>query len=133
MKKGGHLNALLVEILIAVLFFALSATVILETFATSRSQTSRAGLVNAAMGAGQDLAERLYAAVDAGGLLEEEGFAFGGDAWEKDFGEYRMRVQIDGEPTAAGMLRRMEVSALEGDESLFALPCSRYFPEEAAQ
>ena len=44
MKKRNGSNVLLVEILLAVLFFMLSATVLVQVFGTSRSLTVRSGV-----------------------------------------------------------------------------------------
>ena len=70
--KVNHLNALLVEILMAVLFFALSATVILQAFASSHDMGNRSNLAAAALNRGQNLAEQLYAADDMEALLAAE-------------------------------------------------------------
>ena len=49
MGNRNRSNVLLVEILIAVLFFMLSATVLVQVFATARSMTRRAGVENRAL------------------------------------------------------------------------------------
>ena len=45
MKSGSRSNALLVELLIVVMFFMLSSTVLLQVFATARTQSDRAALM----------------------------------------------------------------------------------------
>ena len=52
-------NVLLVEILIAVLFFMLSATVLVRVFVTARNMTVRAGVETRALAEAQNVAEAL--------------------------------------------------------------------------
>ena len=64
-------NVLLVEILIAVLFFMLSATVLVRVFVTARNMTLRAGVETQALAEAQNVAETLYAAEDPAEALEQ--------------------------------------------------------------
>ena len=74
MKSGSRSNALLVELLIVVMFFMLSSTVLLELYATSRNQSARAGALTQALNEAQNVADRLYTAQDADAALAEMGF-----------------------------------------------------------
>ena len=49
MRNNNRSNILLVEILIAVLFFMLSATVLMRVFVTARNMTVRSGVEAAAL------------------------------------------------------------------------------------
>ena len=49
MKSGNRSNALLVELLIVVMFFMLSSTVLLQVFSTARNQSRRAELMTDAL------------------------------------------------------------------------------------
>ena len=64
MRNRNRSNVLLVEILIAVLFFMLSATVLVRVFVTARNMTVRSGVESVAVADAQNVAESLYAAGD---------------------------------------------------------------------
>ncbi len=130
MAKHNQLRALLVEILIAVLFFALSATTLLEVFVGARNQSVRAEVTNEALFAAQNLSDRLYSAEDAEALLTQEGFLQEQDAWTLDCGDYALAVTLGEESVTGGTLRSARVSAQYGDETLLTLPGARYTPEE---
>jgi len=132
MGKGNRMNALLVEILIAVLFFALSATVILETFVAAHGLSEEAGRQSNALADAQNWVGRIYAADDVPALLEEAGFAADAGVWTLDCGEYTLTVALAEETLSAGTLATAEVQAANGDETLITLPCSRYIPGEVA-
>ncbi len=118
------------EILIAVLFFALSATTLLEVFVGARNQSVRAEVTNEALFAAQNLADRLYSAEDAEALLTQEGFVKGQDAWTLDCGGYALTVTLEEESVTGGALRSAQVSAQYRGDTLLTLPGARYMPEE---
>ncbi len=132
MARHDRHSALLMEILMAVLFFALSATVLLEGFAAAHEQSTRAGLSALALNDAQSLCDRLYATPDAQALLQGDGFAQEPDGWTLPCDGYRLVVQLTNEQTAAGTLRIAQVSAVlyNKEETLFTLPCARYLPGE---
>lgn len=132
MEKHNQLRSLLVEILIAVLFFALSATVLLEVFVGARGKSDRAAVTNEALFAAQNLADTLYCAEDAEALLAREGFTEREDGWMRESGAYALTVTLDEEHFAGGALRRASVRAWYGGETILTLPCARYQPEEVA-
>ncbi len=131
MDRNNHLSTLLVELLIAVLFFALSATVLLEMFVVSRSQSAYAGLCGEALCEAQNLADELYAADDPQALLTQEGFAEAKGVYTRANGALTLAVTLRERQMQAGTLREAEILALRGDEMLVRLPCSRYMPGEA--
>ena len=134
MVKKNRSNVLLVEILIAVLFFMLSATVLIQVFATSRNMTVRANVETAALAQAQNVAETLCLAADPGEELTEMGFAASHGAWTYDYGDYTIYVSGTDVPTQTGMLWDGEIRAFlktrnvdvqrAGDLELFSLPCS---------
>lgn len=130
--KVNHLNALLVEIMMAVLFFALSAAVILELFTAAHGRSTEARLSSEALGRVRNLTERLCAADDPGALLESEGFEAADALWRMDAGEYVLTVDVDFEETGAGALMRAEVAAAQEGGVLISLPCAKYIPGEVA-
>ena len=136
MKKKSQSNVLLVEILIAVLFFMLSATVLVRVFVGARNMTVRAGVESVAVSEAQNVAETLYAAKDIDQTMRDMGFLSSHGAWTKDYGEYTLYVKGEASETEAGTLWTGEVSAFyklrnpdnarQEDEQLFSLPCTRY-------
>ena len=130
MTKHNQLRALLVEILIAVLFFALSATTLLEVFVGAHTQSVRAEVTNEALFAAQNLADRLYSAEDAEALLTQDGFLKEENAWTLDCGAYALAVTLGEERAAGGAIRSAQVLAQYGEDTLLSLPSVRYTPEE---
>ena len=136
MRRKNGSNILLMEILIAVLFFMLSATVLMRVFSTARNMTVRAGVETEALAEAQDVAEALYAAGDIDAALEEMAFRNSHGTWLKDCGEYSLYVAGEERAAGAGMLWSGSVSAYyklrdpdatrQADEELFSLTCTRY-------
>lgn len=136
MKSGNRSNVLLVEILIAVLFFMLSATVLVRVFITARNMTVRSGVESVAISEAQNVAEALYAADDIDATLADMGFVSSHGAWSQDRGDYTLYVMGSETSTDAGRLWSGSVSAFyklrnpddvrAQDEQLFSLTCTRY-------
>lgn len=136
MRNRNRSNVLLVEILIAVLFFMLSATVLVRVFVTARNMTVRSGVETAALSEAQNVAETLYAAEDVDATLEALQFKSSHGTWSKDCGDYTLYVTGGVEPTNAGAFWSGSVSAFYklrnpdqarmADEELFSLPCVKY-------
>lgn len=130
MKTANRSNALLVELLIVVMFFMLSSTVLLQVFLTARNQSERAGAITRALNDAQGVADRLYAAKDADAALaalRDMGFDFDAAAGSRlDRGDYTLLVHRDTEDREAGLMHLYTVSACQGDEELFTLPVARY-------
>ena len=131
MSKSRSQNVLLVEIMIAVLFFALCSTVILETFVAAREYSRRAGIQNEALVELQDLAERLYVEKETDRLMEAEGFEPSDEGWRLEAGDYIIEVEFAQEEAPAGILNTAQLRALYGDKLLAELPWARYIPGEA--
>lgn len=136
MGNNNRSNVLLVEILIAVLFFMLSATVLVRVFATSKSMTARSGVETQALTQAQNVAETILAADDPEAALAEMQFISYHGAWTRDCGEYTLYVSGETESTEAGELWDGQVSAYykkrdasaarPEDQLLFTLPCAQY-------
>ena len=133
MGNGRRQNALLVEIIIAVLFFALSATVILDVFATAYLQTTYADACNAAISDAQNVAARVYTGDDPETVLTAEGFVGEDNIWQREGEGYTLMVELTQTVTEAGHLRTAYVTAMRGEDAIVELPCSRYIPEGVAQ
>lgn len=130
MNGSRSQRTLLTEIMIAVLFFALCATVLMETFATAYRYSTRAGVDSMAMTEAQDLAERLYAAGDRDELLKQSGFVRDESRWVKDGGDYRLEVSMGAEDMPVGMLDTVAIRAFREDALIVELPGARYTPQE---
>ena len=136
MRNRNRSNVLLVEILIAVLFFMLSATVLIRVFATARNMTVRSGVESRAIADAQNVAEALYAADDVDQTLSDLGFYSSHGAWSIDRGDYSLYIDGSSAPAGAGELWTGTVSAFyklrnpddvrAQDEQLFSLICTRY-------
>ena len=133
MGNGRRQNALLVEIIIAVLFFALSATVILEVFSTSYLQSTYAEACNDAVAEAQNLAALIYVCDAPDVLLESEGFALEGDIWQREEEHYVLQVALDITQSDSGEMRKAQITALRGEKEILELPCAHYISREVAQ
>ncbi|MBE5804849.1 MAG: hypothetical protein E7316_10110 [Clostridiales bacterium] len=132
MKQNGRGNALLVELLIVVLFFMLAATTLMEIFGAAKQNSSRAGACSTAIMQAQNMVEQLYAADDMQAGLAALGFTQDEETWRMDCDGYELTVVCADEQTAAGTLRRAEITARYGGEKLFTLPATRYIPGEVS-
>ena len=126
MKTHNRSNALLVELMIVILFFMLSATILLQVFAASTNQSRNADITTRALTGAQNTADRLYAAPDAQKALGDMGFERKGDIWTLTGDGYVLSVSAQSETLAAGTMLRYTVDACIGDDKLFTLPVSRY-------
>lgn len=133
MSGSRSQRTLLVEIMVAVLFFALCATVLLRTFAAAYAYSERAGVESEALLMAQDLAECLYAADDREALLAGSGFDEEEGRWRREHGAYALEVELAGEDAPAGTLQTAQIRAKRGDATVVTLPCARYVPGEAGR
>lgn len=128
MSKNRNQNNLLVEIMIAVLFFALCSTVILETFVAAREFNTRSEIESEALVVMQDLNEQLYAVSAAEEFLVNAGFEQAEDGWYRDETDYRLKLVLKEESTEAGILRNTLIQAQRSDETFLEIPGARYYP-----
>ena len=131
MRNANRSNALLVELLIVVLFFMLSSTVLLQVFSTARNQSTLSEKLISASNAAQSAADRLYAAKDAEMLLSEMGWTLEEDLWRLPGDAFDLTVSISREQQPFGELLRYQVRAVSGGQTLVELPGARY--QEAAE
>ncbi len=123
MRANNRSNALLIELLIVLLFFMLSATVLLRLFAAARLQGEAAQELAEATLQAQNLAEMLYAAEDPEQMLQAEGFSEAGGIWTKEDGALVADVSLSEEQKPGGILHSgsVAVSSASGEE-LLTLP-----------
>ena len=120
--KKRTASMLLVEVMMVILFFALSITVLIEGFAGAYKLSLHARIASEALAQAQNIAETLYAAQDPEETAVQIGLEKQGGEWVLEQEEIQYRVTFQQE----GNLREMQVEALYGEESLLTLPCSRY-------
>ena len=131
MKSGSRSNALLVELLIVVMFFMLSSTVLLQIFSTARTQSAKSGKVTSALNAAQNMADQLYAAADPETVLAEIGCSQEEGLWRLPGDSFDLTISISREEQPFGELQRYRVQAVSNGETLVDLPAARY--QEAAK
>ena len=132
MKEGRRANALLVELLLVVFFFMISAAILVQVFADARLKSRTAHATNASMLEAENIADELYAAKDPDAVLADYGFAAEDGGWVLQKDGYLLKVTLREEETEAGTLRTYDVSGIEGENILMTLPSSRYIPKEVS-
>ena len=116
MNRSRNQNALLMEIMITVLFFALCASVILETFVTAREYSRDAGIYDVVLIEMQNLAERFSVADAPQDVLDAEGFVHEDGLWMLDGGHYSLEVELGWEGAPAGGIETAVIRAVGGAE-----------------
>ena len=132
MKEGSRANALLVELLLVIFFFMLSAAILVQVFADAKLKSRTAHAANYSMIEAQNIAEDLYAADDPDAVLKDYGFSREGENWMLQKDGYQLKVTFREEETETGILRTYDISGIEGEKTLLTLPSTRYFPKEVA-
>ena len=132
MKEGGRANALLVELLLVIFFFMLSAAVLVQIFGDAKLKSRTAHATNASMLDAQNIAEDLYETDDAEALLSGYGFTGENGTWTLQKEGYLLKVTCREEETASGVLRTYDVSGVEGEKTLLTLPSTRFIPREVS-
>ena len=132
MKEGSRANALLVELLLVIFFFMISAAVLVQVFADAKLKSRTAHATNATMLEAQNIAEDLYASEDPDAVLTGYGFAAEGDAWVLRKEGYLLKVTLREEETASGTLKTYDVAGIEGENTLLTLPSTRFIPKEVS-
>lgn len=132
MKEGSRANALLVELLLVIFFFMISAAILVQVYADAKLKSKTAHATNFSMLEAQNVAEDLYSAEDPDAVLAEYGFTADGEGWTVEKDGYQLKVTLKLEETDAGTLRTYSISGIEGDKTLITLPSTRYIPKEVS-
>jgi hypothetical protein len=120
-------NTLLIEIVIVILFFALSQAVVLQVFAGAQQLNRDAEILNRALMRAEDAAETLAVSGDADAALTSLGFSSDGDGYALSDSEgYRLTATVSRFSQPAGVLTTVELTGYQGDTELFTLPAVRY-------
>ena len=127
MNRRTQGNALLTELMIAIAFFMLCVSVLIQVFAGASRMSATAGRITAALDEAQSVADALLAAEDREALLKAEGFrlADGGD-WTRTGAEYTLGVALAEEQTKQGCLVTGRGYAGDGTQELLSLPLAVY-------
>lgn len=130
MRQNWRLNSLLMEIIIAVLFFALCAGVIVNTLATSSYQGGKAGQMTEMLDTAQNVADCLYDADDMAEELIRLGFEIADGEYVRSDKVGTLTVALSREETESGELRvaRIDAATVSGGE--MQLSSVRFVPGE---
>ena len=132
MKEGSRANALLVELLLVIFFFMISAAILVQVFADAKLKSRTAKATTASMLEAQNIAEDLYAAEDPDAVIAGYGFTAEGDNWVLQKDGYTLQITLKTEETEGGVLRTYNVSGVEKGKTLLTLPSTRYIPKEVS-
>lgn len=126
MRRGNRTNALVVELMIAVLFFMLASVILARVFAYAHNQGVRAQLLTQALAEAQNTADRVYAAQSLAAFLKADGFDEAGEpgGYRKNVEDLTVEVVVQPSP-----VRDCIVYVRKDGELLVKLPCSRYMAE----
>ena len=92
MKESGRANALLVELLLVIFFFMISAAILVQVYADAKLKSRTAQATNAAMLEGQNIAEDLYGSDDPEAVLKDYGFTSQDGVWTLEKKGYVLKV-----------------------------------------
>ena len=132
MKGGSRANALLVELLLVIFFFMISAAILVQVYADAKLKSRTAHATNYSMIEAQNIADDLYATDSPVAVLDDYGFSEKDGVWTLEKDGYLLKVTCQEEETEAGILRTYNVSGIEGDKTLLTLPSTRYIPKEVS-
>lgn len=128
-------NTMLIELVIVILFFAISAAVILQLFAAAGTRSAQNTTDSTALLMAEDFAERFAAStLPADAFLEAEGYAQDGDVYTRTAaaGKRTLTLTVSGnsEQTSAGALDALHLAVYDQERAVLTLPVSRYLPKE---
>ena len=137
-KTSGKTNSFLLEMILMILFFSVSAAVILQLFASSHNIQKQSSSKNEALLYAQTLAEEFKASGQ--NLLartsEQTEERYLDENWQetgKDNAVYTAQIKISNQSTAAGHLFSATVSVFTSDTEkhlLCRIPATVYLPSE---
>ena len=131
-ENGSRSNALLVELLLVIFFFMISAAILVQVFADAKMKSANAKAMNASMLDAQNIAEDLYASEDPDAVLTSYGFAAENGSWVLEKDGYLLKVTLQAEQTETGELRTYEIAGIRDGNTLLALPSARFIPKEVS-
>jgi Tfp pilus assembly protein PilV len=124
-------NLVLLELLIALAFFAISAVIGAGVLASAYKISVDSRRTTDALFIAQGWAERIAAAEDPLSPLKAEDPDLG-DGCRFEENGYTVEAEISPEPSGAGTLYAISIKVSRSGEALVSLPASRYVPGEVA-
>lgn len=130
-------NAMLIELVIVILFFSISAGIILQLFVAAHDRSRQSAMDNEMTLVAEDIAERFaVSTLDADAFFLSGGWAGEADAYTRTLTlesgrEVQLSVTGAQQETQAGTLDVFALVAYDGDREIMNLPVSRYLPKEA--
>ncbi len=124
-------NLVLLELLIALAFFAVSTVIGAGVLARAYKVNVDSRHTTDATFIAQSWAERIAAADDPIALLKASGRDTGG-AYTAEQNGYTVSASVEPETTGAGTFYEIRLTVKLGDRALVTLPASRYVPGEVA-
>ena len=123
-EKG---NTLLMELVIVILFFALSQGIVLKAFVRAQQINHAAEITNLALMRAEDTAETLAVSSNAESALRSLGYTAVDGQYRADSDDgYRITADITHFSQPAGIITTVELSAYRDTAKLFSLPAVRY-------
>lgn len=120
-------NTLLIELMVVILFFALSQAIVLQVFARAQTLNHEAQVSDYALMRAEDTIETLAASTDTVTALQSLGFAPSGGDYELVSPDgYRLTASIARFTQPSGELITVGLHAYRGTVELFMLPAVRY-------
>ena len=135
MNERRKPNAMLIELVIVILFFAISASIILQLFVAAHDRSVQSDVENTAVLTAEDIVERFAASsLGADAFFEDLG-------WIEEPNGYGLQTSVDGhtlrlvstgstEDTTAGTLDDLTLTIYDSDREVVSLPMVRYTPKE---
>ena len=127
MKERSHGNALLLELMIAIAFFMLAASVLLRVYGAANALSLRAARVTQALDAAEDAANAVIAADAPVEALTRMGYSPAENRFTREEAGFRLSVSWEEEVRPAGILLSGIIKAeTDNGEELLSLPFARY-------
>lgn len=135
--QPGKSNVILTELVIVILFFALTAATAMQLFVGSHLKSRHNAMTSEAAVLCQDWAEQLRGERDMAGYLVAHGFELAEDgAYTLDHDRQTIRAELGQESMSAGMLGYAKLSVTDERQAekdqgpLCALSVAAYVPNE---
>ena len=130
-RESSRANTLLVELLLVIFFFMISAAVLVQLFADARHKSLEARAATAAITEAQNCAEDLYVNIpnDPEGWLAENGFTKDESGrWTREYDSFSLFVTKESEKTESGEICTFMITGFGDGKDLFTIPSTCYVP-----
>ena len=126
-------NIVLIELIVVIFFFALSAAITLQMFGAAHDFSADSAETTEALLLAQDWAEQIAASGDPTVTLTESGWELSGDKYRLAVSEvYTLAISLEIEAARAGDMAYLSIEVYgespDGTQLLLTLPVSLYLP-----